>query len=92
MGDGFDAAEIVFERNVFIGGVGVFVGEAESEQNARYFEGVVHLRDKRDGTAFANENGFFAEAFFQSRLGLLKMGLLNGATQGFPVLKTSNLQ
>ena len=64
VGDGLDAAEVVFEGNVFIGGVRVFVGEAEAEQNARHFEGVVHLRYERDGTTLANENGLLAEALF----------------------------
>src|SRR6267378_605802 len=57
VGDGLDAAEIVLKGNMFIGGVRVFVGEAETEQNARDFKGVVHLRDKGDGAALANENG-----------------------------------
>ena len=31
VGYGFDAAEIVFQGQVFVGGVGVFVGEAEAK-------------------------------------------------------------
>src|SRR5207249_4182707 len=82
MGDGLDAAEIVFEGNVLIRSVRVFVWEAEANQNAGHFEGVVHLRDERDGTALANEYGFFAEAFFQSRLGLLENGIVIGSDPG----------
>ena len=72
MGDGLDAAEVVFKRNVFIGGVGIFVGQAEADQNAGHFESIVHLGHKRDGAAFANENGLFAKAFFQRGLRLLE--------------------
>ncbi len=83
VGDGLDAAEIVFEGNMLVGGMRVFIGEAETEQNARDFKGVVHLRDKGDGAAFANENGFPAEAFFQSRLGLLENGIVIGSDPRF---------
>jgi len=68
VGDGFDAGEVIFEGDVFVGGVGVFVGEAEAEEDAGDFEGVVHLGDEGDGAAFADEDGFFAKAFFESRL------------------------
>jgi hypothetical protein len=51
---------------MLIGGVGVLVGQAETKQNARHFKGVVHLRYERNGTAFANENGFLAKTFLQS--------------------------
>jgi hypothetical protein len=30
VGNGFNAAEIVFEGDVFVGGVGIFIGEAEA--------------------------------------------------------------
>src|SRR5207302_2545879 len=83
MGDSLDAAEIVFEGNVLIGGVSVFVGQAETEQNAGHFESVVHLRHERNGAALANENRFLAEAFFQGRLGLLENGIVVGGDPGF---------
>src|SRR6266478_4550547 len=82
VGDGLDAAEIVFEGNMLVGGVRVFVGQAETQQNARDFKGVVHLRYEWNRAAFANENGFPAEAFFQSRLGLLEDGIVIGSDPG----------
>ena len=30
VGDGLDAAEIVFEGDVFVGGVGIFIGQPEA--------------------------------------------------------------
>ena len=92
VGDGFDAAEIIFQRDVFVGRVRVFVRQAEAEQDAGHFEGVVHLRDERDRAALANEDGAFAKSFFERALGDLKNGAWNGATHGLPVLSTSNLQ
>src|SRR5277367_2637849 len=68
MGDGFDATEIVFEGQMFVGSVGVFVWEAEADEHAGNFEGVVHLRYEGDGTALANEDRFFPEAFFEGAL------------------------
>src|SRR5579859_4104756 len=55
-----DAAVVVFESQVFVGSVCVFVGKAEADQHARYFECVVHLGHERDGTTFANKDGLFA--------------------------------
>src|SRR5260370_26540890 len=72
VGDGLDATEIIFERDVFIGSMGVFVRQTEAEQDARHLEGVVHLGHERDGTALANENGLLAEAFFESGLRFLE--------------------
>jgi hypothetical protein len=46
VGDGLDAAEIIFQRDVLVGSMSVFVGQAEAEQNARHLEGVVHLCNK----------------------------------------------
>ncbi len=57
MRDGFDAAKIIFQVDVLVGSMRVFVGQTETDQDARHFERVVHLRDKRDRAAFANENG-----------------------------------
>ena len=34
VGDGFDAAEVIFEGEVLVGGVGVFVGETEADEDA----------------------------------------------------------
>ncbi len=41
--DGFYAAKIIFEGDVFVRSVGVFVGKTEAEQDAGNFESVVHL-------------------------------------------------
>ena len=83
MGDGLDAAEIVFERDVLVRGVRVFVRKAEANQDAGHFEGVIHLRHERNGTTLANEHRFFAKSFFQSRLGLLENGIVIGSDPGF---------
>ncbi len=53
---------------MLVGGVGVFVGQAEADQDAWNFEGVVHLSDEGDRTAFADEYGPFAKAFFERTL------------------------
>ena len=74
MGYGFDAAEIIFQGQVLVGGVGVFVGQAEADQDAGHFEGVVHLGDEGNGAAFADEYGFLAETFFQRGLGFRENG------------------
>ena len=72
VGDGFDAAEIIFQGKVLVGGVRVFVWKAEADEHAGNFEGVMHLRDEGNGAAFTNENGFFAKAFFERALGDLE--------------------
>ena len=64
VGYGFYAAEIVFQGQVLVGGVGVFVGETKTDQDAGDFEGIVHLGDEGNGAALANEDRPFAEAFF----------------------------
>ena len=92
IGDGLDPAEIILKREVLVGSVRVFVGQAETDQDARHFEGVVHLRDEGDGAAFADEHGFFAEALLQRRLGNMENRVVIGATQGLPELSVSNLQ
>ena len=46
VGYGFDAAEIIFQGQVLVGGVGVFVWQAEADKDAGHFEGVVHLGDE----------------------------------------------
>src|SRR5580704_5044723 len=68
VGDGFDAAEIIFQGEMLVGGVRVFVGQPEADEHARNFEGVMHLRDERNGATFANKNGFFTETFFERAL------------------------
>src|SRR5580693_5271973 len=68
MGDGFDAAEIIFKSKVFVGSMRVFVREAEADEHARNLEGVVHLRDEGYGAAFADEDGFFSVTLFESGL------------------------
>src|SRR5712692_10796141 len=82
VGDGFDAAEIILKGDVLVRGVSIFVGEAEAEQNTGNLEGVMHLRDERNRAAFANENGFFAEAFFQGGLGFQEnRGMIRSNTE-----------
>src|SRR5580704_4805711 len=68
MRDGFDAAEIIFESEMFVGRVRVFVWEAEADEHAGNLERVMHLRDKGDRASFANESCFFPEAFFEGGL------------------------
>src|SRR6266852_1305659 len=84
MGDSLDAAEIIFQRDVLVGSMGVFVGQAEADQNARHFEGVVHLSDEGDGTALANEDGLLSETLFQSCLCLLENRIVVGSHPRFP--------
>ena len=79
MGDGFDAAEIVFEGNVLVGSVGVFVGEAEADQDAWDLKSVVHLRNEGDGTALTDEHGLPAKALLQSVLCLLENRIVVGS-------------
>ncbi len=61
MGDGFDAAVVVFQCEMLVGCVGIFVGQAKADEDAGNLEGVVHLSDEGDGTTFANEYSFLAE-------------------------------
>src|SRR5580693_1179153 len=63
---------------MLVGSVRVFVRQAEADKHAGYFESVMHLRDERDGAAFANKDGFFSEAFFERALGDLKDGRMEG--------------
>ena len=72
MSYGFDAAEIVFQVEMLVGSVSVFVGQAEADENAGDFEGVVHLSDEWDRAAFADKDCFFLKAFFEGGLGALK--------------------
>src|SRR5713226_9729706 len=82
VGDGFDAAEIVFERDGLVGSVSVLVGKAEAEQDARDFEGVVHLGNKGNGAALADEYGLLPEASLQCRLRFLENGCVKGSGPG----------
>ena len=68
MGDGLNSAVVIIERKVLVGGVGIFVGQTETDEHARHLKGIVHLRDERNGAPFANEHRFFPKA-------LLKRGL-----------------
>jgi len=43
MRDGLDAAVVVFEGEMLVWGVGVFIGKPEADENTWHFEGVVHL-------------------------------------------------
>src|SRR6058998_1843239 len=76
VGDSLDAAKIIFQRDVLVRSMGVFIGQAEADQDARHFKSVIHLRYEGDGTALANENCFLAKPLFQSRLGLLENGIV----------------
>src|SRR5258707_577420 len=82
MSDSFDAAEIVFEVEMLVGSVSVFVGKAKADEHAGNLEGVIHLGDERNGAAFTNEDRFFLEAFFQSGLGALKDRSVIGSGPG----------
>src|ERR1700722_16754203 len=68
---------------MLVGGVGVFVGEAEADQDARNFEGVVHLGYEGNGAAFANEYGFLAKTFFERGLSLRENGGVIGSGPRF---------
>src|SRR5690348_5943334 len=46
VGNGLDASKIVFEGDMLVGGVGVFVGQTKTDEHARHFKGVVHLSDE----------------------------------------------
>src|SRR6185437_10834480 len=75
---GFYAAEIIFQRNMLVGRMRVFVGQTETKKDAGHFESVVHLRDKRNRAAFADEYRFFAKAFFERVNCLLENGMRIG--------------
>ncbi len=68
---------------MLVWGVGVFIGKAEADENTWHFEGVVHLGDEGDGTAFTNEHRFFAKTFLQSGLGHLENRSFVGRHPGF---------
>src|SRR3984893_2393153 len=74
--DGFDAAEIIFQGDVFVGSVGVFIRQTKTDEHAGDFESVVHLRDEGDGAAFANKHGAFAKTLFERVLRLFENGRL----------------
>src|SRR5580658_8667625 len=62
---GFNSAKIIFQRDVFVRRVSIFVRQAKTQKHARNLKGVVHLRHKRNGTAFANEYSFLTESGFE---------------------------
>src|SRR4051795_10224411 len=66
--DRFDAGKIVFQRQMLVRSMRIFVRQTESNQNAGHFESVVHLCDERDGTAFTNKNSLLPETFFEGGL------------------------
>src|SRR6202158_113103 len=72
---GFDAAEVIFERDVLVRGMSIFVRQAEAHEHAGNFKRVVHLRDKGNRAAFANKNCLLAEAFFERFDGRLENGM-----------------
>src|SRR6266481_6128632 len=74
VGDGFYSVEVIFQEDVFVGSVSVFVRKAEADQNTRNLEGVMHLGDERDRAALADENCLLAESFFERGLRLLEDG------------------
>ena len=63
--DGLDPAEIIFQRDVLVRGVRVFIRQSEAEQDARHLERVMHLRDERNRSALADEHGALAESLLQ---------------------------
>src|SRR5258708_9643244 len=63
--DGLDPAKIIFERDVLVRSVRVFVGQTEAQQDARHFECVVHLRDEWDRPALADKYGTLAESLLE---------------------------
>jgi len=79
---GLDAAEIIFEKEMFVRGVSVFIGQTEADEHAGNLESVRHLSDEGDGAAFADEHRFFLEAFLQSGLGFLKNRRVVGSGPG----------
>ena len=83
VGYGLNAAEIVFEGNVFVGGMRVFIGKAEADQDAWHLEGVVHLGDEGNRAALANEHRLFTEAFFERCLSLRENGGMIGRGHSF---------
>src|SRR4029077_14082373 len=62
---GLDASKIVFQQNVLVRGMGIFVGQAKTQHDARHLERVVHLSDKGNRAAFADKNGALAESRFE---------------------------
>ena len=83
MRNGLDTEEIIFEGNVFVGGVGIFVGQAETDQHAGNFERIVHLRHKGNGAALANKDGPLAEPFFERGLRLAENRIVVRSRPGF---------
>src|SRR5271154_5565837 len=75
--DSLNSAEIIFQRDVFVRSVRIFVRQSETEKNTRNFKGIVHLGHEWNRTAFANEHSFLAEARLQSVNGFLenRMGI-----------------
>ena len=69
MSNRLDPAVVVFEREVFVGRVRVFIRQTEADQNAGNLERIVHLRDEGNGAAFAYKYGLLAKSLLQCGLG-----------------------
>src|SRR5258708_26117665 len=74
VGDGFYSVEVIFQEDVFVGSVSVFIRKAEADQNTRNLKGIMHLGDERDRAALADENCLPAQSFFERVLRLLEDG------------------
>ena len=57
---------------MLVGCVGIFVGQTESEEDARNLKGIVHLGDEGNRSALADEDSLFGETRFEGVNGLLK--------------------
>lgn len=68
---------------MFIGCMGVLIGQTKADEDARNVESVVHLSDEGDGAALADEHGFLAEAILEGRLGNVKNGVVISSHPGF---------
>src|ERR1700736_4324608 len=76
MRDRFYSAEIIFQGNVFVGSVRVFIWQSKAEEHAGNLESIVHLRDERDRTTLANKYRLLAKTLFERGLRLLENGSL----------------
>src|SRR5271165_6239281 len=63
--NGLDPAKVIVEGDVLVWRMRVFIRQSETEQDARDFKRVVHLRDKWNRPALADEDGALAKALLQ---------------------------
>ena len=82
VGDGFDPVEIIFQEDVLVWSVSVFIRQSEADQHARNFEGIVHLSDEGNRTTLADEDCFFAKSLFERRLRLFENGRVERRNPG----------